>query len=129
MKSVNRMKTITICSSIRNTESVRSTLREMEICGIRGLFPNIDFQAEGSELSLNEMKKLQDDHFKAIASSDAVYVINPNGYIGTMVSVEIGYATGQEKAVYFSEESSKIELDALATGIISTDNIQEFKKV
>ena len=84
----------------------------MEHYGIKGLFPNIDFQPEGPELSMMEMKKLQEDHFSAIKSSDAIYVINPEGYIGTMVTAETG----------------KIELDALASGIISLDKLQELGK-
>jgi len=121
------MKSITICSSIRNIELVRSTLRGLELYNISGLFPNIDYLPEGDTLSLEEMKKLQKDHFKAIASSDAIYVINPEGYIGTMVTAEIGYALGLNKAVYFSEQSGRIELDALSTGIIPLDRIQDFK--
>jgi len=101
----------------------------MGIRGLRALFPNIDFQPEGPELSMSEMKKLQEDHFKAIKSSDAIYVINPDGYIGTMVTAEIGYAIGQNKAVFYSEETGEIELDALASGIISLDNLQEFVKI
>ena len=120
------MRTITICASIRHMELIRSTLQEMELQRIHGLFPNIDFQPEGSEMSLHEMKMLQDDHFKAIASSDAIYVLNPQGYIGTMVTAEIGFATGKGKAVYYAEKSPEIELQALASGIIPPHRISEF---
>ena len=101
----------------------------MKDYGIKGLFPNIDFQPDGPELSMNEMKKLQEDHFKAIRSSDAIYVINPDSYIGTMVTAEIGYALGQKKAVFYSEKSGRIELDALASGIISLDKLEEFRNL
>jgi len=90
------MKTITICSSIKVLEHL----------GLCALFPNIEFQPEGPEISMNELKKLQMDHFSAIESSDAIYVINPHGYIGTMVTAEIDYALG----------------------IISLDHIQDFIK-
>ncbi len=101
----------------------------METWGLTGLFPNIEFQSEGPELSMNEMKKLQEDHFEAIQSSDAIYVINPHGYIGTMVTAEIGYALGKNKPVFYSEETGEIELDALSTGIISLDKIEEFRNI
>jgi hypothetical protein len=100
----------------------------LEQHGIRGLFPNIEFQPEGTKLSVDEMKKLQKDHFSAIESSEAIYVINPDGYIGTKVTAEIGYALGQNKSVFYSEESGKTELDALSTGIISLNNIQDLKE-
>ena len=69
----------------------------MEAYGIKGLFPNIEFQ--------------------------------PEGYIGTMVTAEIGYALGQKKAVFYSEKSGRIELDALASGIISLDKLEEFRNL
>jgi hypothetical protein len=122
------MKIITICSSIRNIDTIRSTIQGLEQHGIRGLFPNIEFQPEGTKLSVDEMKKLQKDHFSAIESSEAIYVINPDGYIGTKVTAEIGYALGQNKSVFYSEESGKTELDALSTGIISLNNIQDLKE-
>ncbi len=123
------MRTITICSSIRYIELIKSTIREMELHDIRGVFPNMVFEPEGSELSLLEMRKLQKDHFESILSSDAVYVINPKGYIGTMVSAEIGFSIGVGKAVYYSENCSEIDLKALATGIISVNEIEKFKKM
>ena len=123
------MKTITICSSIRNLDTIRSTIKGLELSGICGLFPNIEFQPEGPELTMSEMKKLQKDHFQAIESSDAIYVINPGGYIGTMVTAEIGYALGQNKPVYYSEESGQTELDALSSDIISLDHLHDLKKI
>ena len=66
---------------------------------------------------MDELNKLQKDHFRAIESSDAIYVINPDGYIGTMVTAEIGYALGKNKPVFYSEETGRTELDALTSGI------------
>lgn len=77
------MKTITICSSIKNLDTIKSTIKGMKACG----------------------------------------------YIGTMVTAEIGYALGQNKAVFFSEKSGRIELDALASGIISLDKLEEFNNL
>jgi len=78
---------------------------------------------------MNEMKKLQEDHFEAIQSSDAIYVINPDGYIGTMVTAEIGYALGKNKPVFYSKKTGEIELDALTKGIISLDRIEELRNI
>ncbi len=52
------MKTICICSSIKNLDIIKSSIKGMESNGIKGLFPNIDFQPEGPELSTNDMKSL-----------------------------------------------------------------------
>jgi len=121
------IKTICICSSIQNLDLIKKTTQDLEHIGMRGLFPNIEFQPSGAKLSSTEMKKLQQDHFKAIDSSDAIYVINPDGYIGTMVTAEIGYAYGQGRPIFFSEESGSLELDALSSGVISLDHMEELK--
>jgi len=123
------MKKVTICSSIRNQDLIKLSIKGLKQHQIKGLFPNIEFQPESAKLSMDEMRKLQEDHFKAIRSSDAVYVINPDGYIGTMVTAEIGFALGNNKPVYYSEATGEIELDALTTGIISLDKIEEFRNL
>ena len=39
-------------------------------------------------------------HLDAIAKSDFVFVVNPDGYIGPSATMEIGYATARGKPVY-----------------------------
>ena len=72
------------------------------------------------------MKKLCQDHFQAIDDSDALYVIDPGGYIGTLVTVEIGYALGKGKPVYFSEKANSLDLNSLPQGVIPLNSIERF---
>ena len=37
------------------------------------------------------IRGLEDEHFESIDESEALFVICPMGYVGTLVSVEIGY--------------------------------------
>lgn len=73
------------------------------------------------------MKKLEADHFNAIHTSQALYVICPDGYVGTLVSVEIGYAYAQNKPIIFSEAPSDLGLQAMASKYIGLDELEKFK--
>ncbi len=94
--------------------------------GIMALFPNLDSGLDKDKLDMETMKGLCQDHFQAIDESDALYVIDPDGYIGTLVTVESGYALGKGKPVIFSEATNAIDLDSLAEGVIPLDSIEQF---
>ncbi len=72
------------------------------------------------------MQRVCWDHFGAIDSAEALYVLDPGGYVGTLVKVEIGYALGKRKAVYFSEKTGSLDLDSLPKDVISLDRIDQF---
>jgi len=55
-------------------------------------------------------KDLLDElHLRKIDLSDKVYVVNPNGYIGSSTRREIEYAISQGKTVEFMETHNKLE--------------------
>jgi len=120
------MEKITVSSSLKFKEEIRQTIKKLSDLGIEGLFPNLDSSLSKDDLTLEVMKKLEDDHFAAIASSDALFVINPGGYIGTLVTAEMGYALGKDKPVYLSEKADDLGLDAMATGYVSLESLAEF---
>lgn len=120
------MKTITISSSLRFKEQVRKVISELETLGIEGLFPNLDSGLSKDNLTPEVMKRLEDEHFQAVDSSDALYVVDPGGYVGTLVSVEIGYARGKGKPVYFSERTGELGLDVLVTDFIPVTELARF---
>ena len=93
--------------------------------GITALFPNLDSGLDKDKLDMETMKELCQDHFQAIDESDALYVINLDGYIGTLVTVEIGYALGKGKPVFFSEATNAIDLDSLVERVIPLDSIEQ----
>ena len=120
------MKTICLSSSLKFKGAIRETLRRFGEMGITALFPNLDSGLDKDKLDMETMKRLCQDHFQAIDESDELYVIDPDGYIGTLVTVEIGYALGKGKPVYFSETTNTLDLDSLADGIIPLDSIERF---
>lgn len=120
------MKTICLSSSLRFKGVIRETMRRFGEMGITALFPNLDSGLDKDKLDMETMKRLCQDHFQAIDESDALYVIDPDGYIGTLVTVEIGCALGKGKPVYFSETTNTLDLDSLAEGVIPLDSIEQF---
>ncbi len=118
------MKTVCLSSSLRFKETIRETISRFGQIGITALFPNLDSGPDKDSLDMETMKRLCQDHFQAIDDSDALYVIDPDGYIGTLVTVEIGYALGKGKPVYYSETTNALDLDSLPEGVIPLDSIE-----
>ena len=120
------MLKITLSSSLKYKEIVRDTIKNLELLGILAVFPNLDSGVAKEDVNVEFMKKLEADHFSAIDTSSALYIICPGGYVGTLVSVEVGYAIGKGKSVVFSEQPEDLGLRALTTKIIGLDKLDEF---
>ncbi len=102
------------------------TMVQAEAIGLEALFPNLDFAVPKEDLNPAMMRKLCWDEFDAIDRAEALYVLNPGGYIGTLVKVEIGYTLGKGKPVYFSEAANSLDLDVLCSGVIPVEEIVRF---
>ncbi|MBU1000620.1 nucleoside 2-deoxyribosyltransferase [Patescibacteria group bacterium] len=120
------MERITVSSSLKFKDLIHRAIEDLGALGIEGLFPNLDSGLSKDDLTLEVMKRLEAEHFTAIDTSDAVYVINPGGYVGGLVAAEIGYAIGKGKPVYFTEETGDLGLDAMATGFIPMGELKKF---
>lgn len=116
------MKTITISSSLRFIALVQQAIEAFKISGVTALFPNMN-GARSSSLTPKILRKLYIDHFDAISKSEALYVICPEGYVGTQVAVEIGYALGQGKQIIFSEKPADLGLQSIAKRYLALDQI------
>ncbi|MCP4361614.1 MAG: hypothetical protein GY796_26690 [Chloroflexi bacterium] len=120
------MEKICISSSLRFKETIRDTVQRFTEIGIDALFPNLDTEFQKGKFDIDVLRGLCQDHFTAINAAEGLYVINPGGYIGTLVTVEIGYALGREKPVYFTEPTGHLDHDVLFNGIIPLDKIETF---
>lgn len=74
------------------------------------------------------MKKYIDNHFKKIQKSDIILIINRDGYIGNSVKIEIGYAKALNKKIYYLKKTNQVELDYLADGFISINELDKLKQ-
>lgn len=123
------MERLTVSSSLRYKEIIRQAISDLEKVGVVGVFPNLDSGVAKEDVNLELMRKLEAEHFDAIDSSEGLYVICPNGYVGTLVSVEIGYARARGKMVIFSETPEDLGLQALASTYISLEDIGRVKEL
>lgn len=95
------MKIITVCGSLKFKEEMIKIAVEMELrgnCVITPIYPtNSDKDAYTNEqiLVLNEI------HKEKIRLSDAILVVNVNGYIGSSTRSEIEFAKGLNKEIIY----------------------------
>lgn len=123
------MERVTISSSLKYKEMIKQAISALEQVGVVGLFPNLDSGVAKEDVNLEFMRKLEAEHFEAIDSSEGLYVICPDGYVGTLVSVEIGYARAKGKVIIFSEIPEDLGLQALATDYVSLEVVKSLKSV
>lgn len=96
-------KIVTICGSARFWDKIQAVSEKLELeqgYVVIGMTPHVmerDFTAEEKVL-LGEL------HKRKIDLSDAIFVVNVDGYIGESVSEEIAYARASGKEVVYLEE-------------------------
>ena len=97
------IKVITICGSMRYSKEMMKIAEELELkegYAVIQCVYNIDGQRyEGIDASI-----LDKIHRKKIDISDAIYVVNIDGYIGNSTKNEIEYAKNKGKEVIYHEK-------------------------
>ncbi len=98
------MRIITICGSLKFEADIKYWAEKLTLdgnCVLSIIYPgNADLKAYNSEQRENFAKA----HIRRIDLSDAVFVVNKNGYIGESTQKEIEYATTQGKEIIFLED-------------------------
>ena len=97
-----KIKVITICGSMRFSKEMMEIAEELELkdgYAVIQCVYNVDGQKyEGIDASI-----LDKIHRKKIDISDAIYVVNIDGYIGNSTRNEIEYAKNNGKEVIYHE--------------------------
>ena len=57
-----------------------------------------------------------------------VYVVNPEGYVGKSVCVDIGYAYAKNKAIYVMHSIDDPSIMDMISGILSFEELISFLK-
>lgn len=91
------MKIITLCGSMRFKNEMIKIAAELELNG--DVVIQCIYFPQNKKLSDFELEMLNKLHYKKIEISDAIYVVNVNGYIGTSTRNEIEYARSLNKEV------------------------------
>ena len=110
------MKKLYVCGSFR-------VVREMEELEGRLREGNIEYQMSkemNSRGILGCLRKIDD--------ADVVYVVDPEGYIGKSVSVDIGYAYAKNKSIYVMHPVDDPPVMDLINGILSPKALIDFLK-
>jgi hypothetical protein len=63
-----------------------------------------------------------------IDDSDMVYIVNPDGYVGRSVSVDIGYAYAKNKRIYAMCPINDPPVENLTSGIMMSDALIDLLK-
>ena len=98
------MKVITVCSSLKFIEEIQYYTEKLELegnCVLGIIYPTKSKESYTSE----EIRSLGMGHIKKIDPSDAIFVINKNGYIGDSVKNEIEHAKKTNKEVIYLEKN------------------------
>lgn len=116
---------IVICSSTRHHEIAKYWAKEIKKAGIEVFCPPILSSTEKWELlsdkeKTKKLKKLIEEHFSEINSSDAVLIINKDGYIGISVNIEIGYAVAKSKHIFTIEPDDDLSRSTLIEAVIKS---------
>lgn len=93
-------KIVTICGSMKFKEKMMEIAKDLEI---NDKYVVIQCVYSNDKFSENEQQILADLHYKKIDISDAIYVVNVDGYIGSSTNKEIEYAKKMGKEVIYLE--------------------------
>ena len=98
------MKIITICGSLKFENEMKNVSEKLALegnCVLSVIYPT----KEKEKYTKEEIEILGKEHLKKIDISNAIFVINKNGYIGESVRNEIEYAKNQNKEIIYLEEN------------------------
>ena len=92
---------ITICGSTKFKNLILKKAQELTMDGHIVLMPCVFHHADNVELSTEDKIKLDNLHKEKIEMSDAIYVVNPDGYIGDSTKSEIDWAQRKKKCIIY----------------------------
>lgn len=97
-----RRKIVTISGSVRFWDKIQEVSERLELekeCVVLGMTPHV----LDRELTESERDLLGELHYAKIDLSDALFVVNPGGYIGESTRKEIEYAKSSGKEIIYLE--------------------------
>jgi len=95
---MKRAKVITMCGSLRFQKQMIEEADRLELAGNCVL--SVIYPSKAKELyTESEIEIFNKMHYQRIDMSDAVYIVNVDGYIGEATGSEIEYALAKGKEV------------------------------
>ncbi|HEY0698046.1 MAG TPA: nucleoside 2-deoxyribosyltransferase [Micromonospora sp.] len=118
------IKSVTICSSSKFYDTAQRAEETLLSLGLTVYTPRYDYNEQRVQVGESDKKRLTHEFLAKIDKSDAVFVIANGGYAGVSVCIEVGYAAGQGKKVFFSELPTEFALRALVDAVVPVDEIR-----
>ena len=106
---------ITLCGSSRFKDVFELMNQELTLQGHIVLAPGVFHHMMTSPITAEQKQELDNLHRMKIDMSDAIYVINPQQYIGESTYGEIDWAMKHNKKVFFYENMQAAEPEQPAT--------------
>ena len=100
---MKKHKVITICGSLKNIDEIKAQTEKLSLtrnCVLSIIYATHDMSFYTEE----DIKLFKELHFQRIAMSDAIFVVNVDGYIGKSTQNEIEYAKSLGKEILYLEE-------------------------
>ena len=97
------MKVITICGSLKFEKDIKYWAEKLTLegnCVLSIIYP---ISTDLGVYTPEQRRFFAEAHYKRIDLSDALFVVNKNGYIGDSTQKEIEYAKARGKEVIFLE--------------------------
>lgn len=123
MTDLTEIKTLTICSSSKFYDIARALAKEMIDAGLNVFTPRFDFNEEVVAVTMADKISLTHEFLHKIDRSDAIYVIDQDGYTGRSVCIEIGYASALGKTIVLSEPPAENAVLALTSEVVAVGEI------
>ena len=126
---------VTVSGSFRkHLGRMRDVIRELQRAGVEVASPR-SVRAEREtrgfvrlEGDKGSARQIELGHLKALLSSDVLYVVNPEGYVGTSTALEIGAAISASIPVFTLESPSDTVLAQL-TKVIPPEDVRHTLRV
>ena len=97
---INHFKVITLCGSTRFKDEFLAAQKRLTLEGNIVISVGLFGHSGDNEVWNDGVKEMLDQmHLAKIDMADEIFVINPNGYIGTSTKREIAYARAKGKTV------------------------------
>ena len=97
------MKIITICGSLKFKSEMIAVAEKLELQENAVITPIYPTNSNKDAYTDEQVDILDKMHKEKIKISDAIYVVNAGGYIGTSTKSEIGYAKSLGKEILYLE--------------------------
>ena len=110
------MRKLYICGSFRFAREIEELERMLDE-------ENIEYQISRKADNAGILGCL-----KKIDEVDVVYIVNPGGYVGKSVSVDIGYAYAKNKPIYAMNPVEDPPVADLMAGVLSPESLIDLVK-